>query len=249
ALGLASAESAADHWRRVTLHLATPHLHTPDGQERGTSYRTVFPLGGGAVLGITENDRGVDDGREFEALLHDPDGRFEAPAPYTLRTATSPGDRTRGADWLTAFLREAENRAEVPLPEEAAEEFSRLTGVPGALARLVLAGMPNVDDWGNNFLPTELRTSLGLKVAEAAQARDELRGLSVEVRRAVVAALLPEDPARLWTEGPDAASAAAVWNAYVGRRTRVPDWLIAEADRGVVTGWSVQRALSALLGP
>ncbi len=249
ALGLASTENSTDHWRRVVLHLATPHLHTPDGLERPTSYGTVLPLGGGAALGITGNDWSVDDGREFEALLHAPDGRFGAPAPYTLRTATPIGDRTRGADWLTAFLREAESRGEAPFLPEAAEEFSRLTGVPGALARLVLAGMPNVDDWGNSFLPTELRTSLGLKVAEAAQARDELRALSVEVRRAVVAALLPEDPERLWTEGPDTASAAAAWNAYVGRRTRVPDRLIAEATRGVVTGWSVHRALPALLDP
>ncbi|MFF6837081.1 DNA-binding protein [Streptomyces sp. NPDC012438] len=249
ALGLASTEGSTGHWRQVTLHLTTPHLHTPDGQERDTSRRTVLPFGGGAALGITENDRGVDDGREFEALLHAPDGRFEAPAPYTLLTATPVGDRTRGADWLTAFLREAENRAAAPFLPEAAEEFSRLTGVPGALARLVLAGMPKVDDWGNGFLPTELRTFLGLKVAEAAQARDELRSLSVEVRRAVVAALLPEDPALLWTEGPDVASAATAWNAYVGRRTRVPDRLIAEATRGVLTDWSVHRALPALLDP
>ncbi|MFJ7126083.1 DNA-binding protein [Streptomyces sp. NPDC098101] len=249
ALGLGSAAASDAHWRRVRLHLATPHLYTPDGQERGTSYCTVFPIGGGAVLGITENDRAVDDGREFEALFHDPSGRFEAPAPYTLRGAEPVGDRTRGADWLTAFLKEAEGRAQAPFPPEAAEEFSRLTGVPGALARLVLAGMPNVDDWGNNFLPTELRTALGLKVAEAAQARDELRALPVGVRRAVVAALLPDDPARLWTEGPDVASAAEVWNARVGWRTQVPDWLIGEATRAVRTGWSVHRALPALLGP
>ncbi|MGA5874207.1 DNA-binding protein [Streptomyces cinereoruber] len=249
ALGLASTEDSTDHWRRVILHLATPHLHTPDGLERPGSYGTVLPLGGGAALGITGNDWSVDDGREYEALLHAPDGRFEAPAPYTLRTATPIGDRTRGADWLAAFLREAENRGAAPFLPEAAEEFSRLTGVPGALARLVLAGMPNVDDWGNGFLPTELRTFLGLKVGEAVQARDELRPLSVEVRRAVVAALLPEAPERLWTEGPDVASAAAAWNAYVGRRTRVPDWLIAEATRGVRTGWPVHRALPALLDP
>ncbi|KOX37475.1 DNA-binding protein [Streptomyces sp. NRRL F-6491] len=249
ALGLASTAGSAGHWRRVLLHLATPHLYAPDGQERGTSYCTVFPLGGGAVLGITENDRAVDDGRQFEALLHDPSGRFEVPAPYTLRDAAPVGDRTRGADWLTAFLREAENRTAAPFLPEAAEEFGRLTGVPGALARLVLAGMPNVDDWGNGFLPAELRTSLGLKVADAARARDELRALPVAVRRAVVAALLPEDPARLWTEGPDVASAAEVWNARLGRRTQVPDWLIGEATRAVRTGWPVHRALPALLGP
>ncbi|MFF4173328.1 DNA-binding protein [Streptomyces sp. NPDC001744] len=249
ALGLASAAGSAAHWRRVTLHLAAPHLLTPDGQERSVSHATVLPLGGGAVLGITENDSGVPDGREFEALFHDPDGRFEAPGPYTLRGAAPVGDRGRAPGWLTAFLREAEGRTAAPFFPEAAEEFSRLTGASGALARLVLAGMPNVDRWESAFLPTELRTTLGLKATEANHARGELRALPVEVRRAVVAALLPDDPARLWSEGPDVASAAAVWNARVGRRARVPDALLGEAVRAVRGGWPVHRALPALLDP
>ncbi|MEU4280581.1 DNA-binding protein [Streptomyces tanashiensis] len=249
ALGLASTAASAGHWRRVLVHLATPHLHTPDGQERNASHRSVLPLGGGAALGITEHHTSVDDGREFGALLHDPSGRFEVPGPYTVRGDGPVGDRVRAADWLTLFLREARSRAEAPFRPEAADEFSRLTGASGALARIVLAGMPDVDSWESNFLPTELRKALGLKVAEAGHARDELRALTVEVRRAVLAALLPDDPARLWAEGPDVASAAAVWNAKVGQRRRVPDWLAAEAARGARGGWPVHRALPALLDP
>ncbi|WP_426368447.1 DNA-binding protein [Streptomyces sp. E-08] len=248
-LGLASTAASAGHWRRVLVHLTSPHLHTPDGQERNASHRSVLPLGGGAALGITEHHASVADGREFGALLHDPSGRFEVPGPYTLRGAAPVGDRVRGADWLTLFLREARSRAEAPFLPEAADEFSRLTGASGALARIVLAGMPDVDSWENNFLPTELRKTLGLKVAEAGHARDELRAVGVEVRRAVLAALLPDDPARLWTEGPDVAAAAAVWNEKVGRRRQVPDWLAAEAARGARSGWPVHRALSAMLDP
>ncbi|MFF7176965.1 DNA-binding protein [Streptomyces sp. NPDC008121] len=248
-LGLASAAGSAGHWRRVLVHLGTPYLHTPDGLERGHAHRSVLPLGGGAALGITEHHAGVDDGREFGALLYDPTGRFEVPAPYTVRDVTAVGDRTRGPGWLTAFLREAKAHAEAPFLPEAAEEFGRLTGTSKALARLVLAGMPGVDSWENNFLPAELRKTLGLKVAEAREARDQLRTLTVEVRRAVVAALVPEDPARLWSDGPDAAAAAAVWNARVGRRTPVPDWLAAEAARAARGGWPAHQALSALLDP
>ncbi|MEF9886809.1 DNA-binding protein [Streptomyces sp. P9-A4] len=249
ALGLASTAGSAAHWRRVTVHLGSSHLHNPDGREHGMWHRCVLPLGGGSVLGVTERNQSVPDGREFGALLYDPAGRFEVPGPYSLRAAAPVGDRARDAEWLTAFLREASSRAAVPFLPEAAEEFGRLTGASGALARLVLVGMPDVDSWEDNFLPADLRKTLGLKVAEARQARDELRTLSVEVRRAVVAALLPEDPARLWSVGPDVAAAAAVWNARVGRRAQVPDWLAAEASRGARVGWPVHRALPALIDP
>ncbi|MFI8825667.1 DNA-binding protein [Streptomyces sp. NPDC053431] len=249
ALGLASTAASAGHWRQVVVHLTEPHLHTPDGQARNASHRSVLPLGGGAALGFTEHNASVPDGREFGALFHDPSGRFEVPGPYTLRGESPVGDRTRGADWLSAFLKEARSRAEAPFLAEAADEFSRLTGVSGALARIVLVGMPDVDSWQNNFLPAELRKTLGLKVTEAGHARDELRALTVEVRRAVLAALLPADPARLWSEGPDVASAAAVWNEKVGRRRQVPDWLAAEAARAARSGWPVHRALPALLDP
>ncbi|MFE0649380.1 DNA-binding protein [Streptomyces sp. NPDC059534] len=249
ALGLASTAGSAGHWRRVLVHLDTPHLQTPDGLRHSSSHRCVLPLGGGAALAITEHHNDVDGGREFGALFHDPTGRFDVPGPYTARGDAPVGDRTRATDWLTAFLREATARTEVPFRPEHAEEFSRLTGASAALARLVLAGIPDVDSWENNFLPADLRKTLGLKVAEAAHARDELRALPVEVRRAVVAALLPHDPARLWDEGPDVAAAAQVWNARVGRRTQVPDWLTAEAARAARSGWPVHRALPALLDP
>ncbi|MBD0710860.1 DNA-binding protein [Streptomyces sp. CBMA291] len=258
-LGLASTAASAAHWRRVLLHLGPAHLHAPDGSEYASWHRAVLPLGGGAVLGITEHHENVSDGQLFGALLYDPEGRFAVPGPYTARgservggpahDSERVGDPARGAEWLAGFLREARERGEVPFRPEAAEEFGRLTGAPGPVARLVIAGVPGVDSWENNYLPGELRKTLGLKVAEAAQGRDELRALSEEVRRAVVAALLPSDPALLWTEGPDVASAAAVWNQLVGRRAQVPDWLSAEAARGARSEWPALRALPSLLDP
>ncbi|KPI06777.1 hypothetical protein OV450_3649 [Actinobacteria bacterium OV450] len=249
ALGLASAGACADRWRRVLVHLDQRHLSTPDGVSRNTSHRSLLPLGGGAVLGLTEHSTSVADGHEFGALLHDPSGRFEVPGPYTVRGEAPVGDRERGAGWLTAFLTEAADRGPAPLRPEAADEFARLTGVSGTLARLVLAGLPNIDSWEANFLPAELRTALGVKAADAKHARTELKGLDVEVRRAVVAALLPADPARLWSDGPDVAAAAEEWNRRVGRRTPVPEWLLAEPTRAARTGWSTHRALAAILDP
>ncbi|MEW2137935.1 DNA-binding protein [Streptomyces sp. NPDC005409] len=249
ALGLASAEGSADRWRRVFVRLDQRHLRTPDGSARDLHRRAVLPLGGGAVLATTEHSEPVPDGHEFGALLHDPTGRFTVPGPYTVRGASPVGDPQRGHDWLSRFLTEAADRGPAPFFPEAADEFARLTGVPAALARLVVAGLPGIETPWSNFLTPELRTLLGVKVAAADQARDELARLDTAVRRAVVAALLPADPALLWTEGPDAAAAADVWNRRVGRRTPVPEWLLTEASRVMRTGWAVPRALSALLDP
>ncbi|MFD9406376.1 DNA-binding protein [Streptomyces sp. NPDC059989] len=248
-LGLDSAQGSAAHWRRVLLHLDRAHLVTPDGRERRLPHPSVFPLGGGAVLALTEHSRTLTDGHEFGALLHDPAGRFAVPAPYTVHGDAPLGDPERPAGWLAAFLGAAAEHGPAPFRPEAAEEFARLTGVPDALARLVVAGFPHIDAWERNFLPKDLRTALGLKAADAATARDELKNLDASVRRAVLAALLPADPARLWTEGPDAAAAAEVWNRKVGRRTPVPDWLATEAARAVRGHWPAHRALAALLDP
>ncbi|MFJ1865161.1 DNA-binding protein [Streptomyces sp. NPDC088097] len=250
ALGLGSTQASAGRWRRVHVRIEEAHLIGADGKERGRgdSHRCVLPLGGGALLALTDTVEGKPLGREFGALLHDPEGRFEVPAPYTSEgPAPAPGDRERGAGWLATFLEEAASRGPAPWIAPAAEEFGRLTGVSAAVAALVVAGLPCLDSWERNFLPAELRATLGITATAAAHARDDLRTLDMAVRRELVAALLPAEPARLWTEGPDAAAAATVWNRRVGRRTPVPEWLLAEASKEVRSAWTAQRALPALL--
>ncbi|UQW99721.1 DNA-binding protein [Streptomyces sp. RerS4] len=255
ALGLASTEAASGRWRRLRLRVEEDVLRGVDGRERGHGgrHRTALPLGGGAVLGVTDFFEGPPGGRDFNALLHDPSGRFEVPAPYTGRVlpgrAGVPGDPERGAGWLGAFLKEAGERGTAPWFPGAAEEFTRLTGVSAAVARLVLAGLPHLYTYDRGFPAAELREALGLKATAAGHARDELRELPVEVCRELVAALLPAEPARLWTDGPDVAAAALVWNERVGRRTPVPEVLLADAAKEVRVPWPPHRALPALLGP
>ncbi|MGV9779016.1 DNA-binding protein [Streptosporangium sp. NPDC003464] len=246
-LGLPTAADPS-RWRQMTLHLDGHHLPTVDGDFRHGTWLGALPLGDGALIAFVSRSSPDDSGCVWTALFHDPAGRFEVPRPYTVWSSSPVGDARR-AGWLEAFLTELAERGQAPWRPEAAEEFARLTGVSSTTARLIVAGLPYVDTYERSFLSKEARATLGVKITDAVIARDELRKVSVAARRAVVAALLPEDPARLWTDGPDVAGAAEVWNSAVGRQAAIPEWLLGEAARAVRTGWDAGRALRALADP
>ncbi|MDX2606265.1 DNA-binding protein [Streptomyces caniscabiei] len=243
ALGLSSATGP---WRWVSLQVEARHLRTPDGEWREGSWSGVLPLDGGAFLAVIKcTSRDEKGGCDFEALFHDPSGRFEAPAPYTVESTHTVGE-DREAGWLTAFLAELDARGPAPWIPAAAEEFARLTGVTPTMARLIVAGLPQVDSDERSFLTPEARAVLRVKATYAALAKDELRKTDSSVLRAVAAALLPRDPARLWTDGPDTAAAAEVWNSKVGKRRILPEALLGEAQRVLrAEHWT----LAALLDP
>ncbi|MFF0201480.1 DNA-binding protein [Streptomyces sp. NPDC005017] len=248
ALGLTGAPGS-EHWRKVAMRLPAGPLRTPSGEWREGTWNGVLPLGGGAFVAFTGRRSLDDDGGVFTGLFHDPAGRFVTPDPYTLVESAPLGESVEAGRAVT-LLAELAARGPAPWFPEAAEEFARLTGVTETMARLIVAGLPRVDEYERTFLTTEARTLIGVKVAPAAVAKDELRGVDGGIRAAVVAALLPADPARLWTEGPDVAAAAEVWNARVGRRPAVPEELLSDALRAVKhAGWDVRKALPALLHP
>ncbi|GAB7102471.1 DNA-binding protein [Streptomyces phaeofaciens JCM 4814] len=246
-LGLAG--SGAARWRKVVLHLTAGPLRTPAGEWREGMWNGLLPLGGGAFVAFVGRRSQGDDGCVFTGFFHDPSERFETPEPYTLReSARLAGDAEAGR--LGAFLAELAARGPAPWFPAAAEEFARLTGVTETMARLIVAGLPNVEEYERTFLTTEARAAIGVKVAPAAVAKDELRGLDDDIRAAVVAALLPADPALLWTDGPDVPAAAEVWNSRIGKRTAVPEELLSDALRAVKHAqWEVRQALPALLHP
>ncbi|MDT0568220.1 DNA-binding protein [Streptomyces sp. DSM 3412] len=248
ALGL-GVGAHAERWRGVIVSLKADQLRTASGEWRAGSWNGLLPLGEDAFLAIVGRLSLDDDGAVFTGFFHDPTGRFETPEPYTLRESC-PVSGAGEAARLGALLAELAARGPAPWFPEAAEEFARRTGVTDTMARLIVAGLPQVDLYQRAFLSTEARNALGVKLAPAAVAKDELRGVDGDIRAAVVAALLPADPARLWTEGPDVAAAAEVWNRRVGRRTTVPEELFADATRAVKhSPWELRAALPALLHP
>ncbi|MGX9883276.1 DNA-binding protein [Streptomyces sp. NPDC002276] len=247
-LGLGES-GVAGRWRTVTLHLDAHRLRLASGGWREGSWNGLLPLADGAFIAVTGHGSPDDDGCDFTGLFHDPAGRFAAPEPYKV-LACDPigGDEHPGR--LGAFLAVLAERGPAPWFPDAPEEFARLTGVTETMARLVVAGLPGVDAYERAFLTTEARNVIGVKVAPAAVAKEELGALDSAVRAAVVAALLPADPVRLWTEGPDVAAAAAVWNDRLGRRPAIPEDLLSDAIRAVKHApWPVREALPALLEP
>ncbi|MEI5520117.1 DNA-binding protein [Streptomyces brasiliscabiei] len=237
-------------WRKVSLRLAPGQLRAPSGEWRDGTWHGLLPLGGGAFVALVKRTY-VDDkaGCTFTGFFHDPAQLFETPEPYTLVESSTPGGEGETAP-LDGFLAEPAGRGPAPWFPEAAEEFARLTGVTETAARLIVAGLPQVDTYERSFLTTEARNAIGVKLAPAAVAKDELRGVDGEIRAAVVGALLPADPARLWTEGPDVAAAAEVWNSRVGKRRAIPEELLADASRAVKhSAWDLRSALPALLYP
>lgn len=243
-LDLSTAAEPA-RWRQATLHLLHDDLNGPDGPRRQYG-PGILPLPGKAFIAVLSS-RYMTTGYSFDALYHDPAGVFAVPEPYTVKSSAPVGD-DRPVGWLAGFLTEWAARGPLPWRPEAAEQFAELTGVTPTAAKLVLAGLPHADS--GDTVPAELRKALGVKqIGEVKLAFGMLREASPKLRRAVVSALLPDDPARLWSDGPDVAAAAAVWNAALGRRVMVPEQLLAEAVRAVRTGWVPAKALPALLDP
>ncbi|WP_433385574.1 hypothetical protein [Micromonospora sp. KLBMP9576] len=243
-LGLSALTEPA-RWRRLTLDLLDGDLVNPDGTRRYPR-PGILPLPDGAFIAVF-NSISTPTGYSFEALHHDPAGVFAVPEPYTVRSSAPVGDE-RPAGWLAAFLTERAERGPLPWRPEAADQFAELTGLTPTAAKLVLAGLLSGDSMKAG--PAEVRKALGIrKVSEVKLAYEMLYEASPAVRLAAVSALLPDDPARLWTDGPDVAAAAAVWTAAVGRRVAVPEELLAEAVRAVRTGWGPTKALPALLDP
>ncbi|MFB6549092.1 DNA-binding protein [Streptomyces sp. NPDC056405] len=243
------------HWRRVRLCLDPSLFDGPDAVQ-GYTKETVLDLGAGAFLVFPDDwyrfvhEYGPHEirGRHYGAAYHDPSGRFETPAPYTpVSDEPFVPEPTRAPGWVAAFRAELAERGPAPWRPEAAEEFARLTGLTPTTARLVLAGMPQIDD-KREAVPSATLKTIGVRSADARVAKDELRSLDIGALRAVVAALLPTEPSRLWTDGPDVVAAAEVWNERLGRRAPVPEDVFHDAVRTVEPkGWAPAEALRGFL--
>ncbi|OIK06666.1 hypothetical protein [Streptomyces monashensis] len=187
-----------------------------DGQVLRRAGRTVVILG----------SHGIDRQRDrirWLALDHDPAGAFGAVAHFALdeETRYTP---TVSAEDLAAVVGLIRAKGAAPWQPGAPEALIAATG--GGLgplqATVLLAGVPQ------EAPPAESRAAVGLKPKQREFGAALLQGLGMEPRSALMGALLPADPAALWTAGPDLDAAGRLWTERFGSLVRLPEDLFAE---------------------
>jgi hypothetical protein len=168
--------------------------------------------------------------KRFRALQYAPGGQFGPVEGFTIIDDRRPGSRADPGR-IATLLNLAARHGPVPWRPERVDRLVALTGMSRGEAAMLLAGLPQIMSWLANFLPAATRQVLGLSAAEARAARDALRDLPTERRVALLDALMPDDPALLWTAGPDLDRLAAAWAGFFGRRRAVAEEVLLEVSR------------------
>ncbi|WP_282699983.1 hypothetical protein [Streptomyces sp. CC219B] len=151
------------------------------------------------------------------ALDHDPSGVFGAIAHFTLEKETRCGSAF-AADGLAAVARLIRDKGVAPWRAEAIDALVTATrgGLGPLQATVLLAAGPGDRDAG-------ALAPVGLKPRQVEFANGQLGSLDADDRVELIGALLPEDPADLWTTGPDVTAVGRVWAERLGSLVRVPE--------------------------
>ncbi len=105
-----------------------------------------------------------------------------APPGYKVKNIHKIKEKVNRAE-IEAFLAAVQSCIEPPLPsKEELEEVARNLSASPAEIGLIWIGGLNVESYQNNFLPTALRTALGLKITDANAGRQAIRNLNDSVR-------------------------------------------------------------------
>ncbi|MEU1621279.1 hypothetical protein ABZ479_28765 [Streptomyces sp. NPDC005722] len=175
------------------------------------------------------------------ALDHDPTGAFGAVAHFTLEHET---DRAPAfpAERLAAVTRLIRDKGPAPWHRCAPDALAAATrgGLGPVQATLLLAGRPEEPG-------AEALTLMELKTRQKAFGEGLLSSVPRHDCAALMGALLPDDPADLWTHGPDADAAGRVWRERLGDVVRLPEDIA--ADLAGVTAASAEAVLNPALTP
>ncbi|WP_046585079.1 hypothetical protein [Streptomyces mangrovisoli] len=185
------------------------------GQVLRRNGRTVVVLGCESI----DTERGL---VNWRALDHDPTGAFGAVDRFTLKRETryTPAFPEGGLAAATRLIRD---KGAAPARPEAPDALAAETGggLGPAQSALLLAGRPQQPGH-------EESAALGLKPGQRDLAGRLLGALGQDHRVALVEALLPRDPADLWTVGPDIRAAGQVWAERLGGLVRLPEDVAAD---------------------
>ena len=160
-------------------------------------------------------------------------GNFGLDKDLTLVDEERPGRGWGDEKSIEVVLGSLTRRGPVGWDPAAVEVLQERTGLSRAAASILLATLPSIDLYEHNFLSSETRRILDIKVGEAKAARDQLKSLSVSQRLTLLDAAMPADPLDLWEGGLVRAAEriANTWLALKGRRVAIDDDLLAAAAR------------------
>ncbi|MFC7217836.1 hypothetical protein ACFQLX_06585 [Streptomyces polyrhachis] len=216
-------------------------LREPDRRKKRAGQ--VLRCGGRTVMilaGLRFDTR--QDEIDWLAVDLDPSRAFGPVAHFTTVEARPagafPAARLRA---LTGLVRE---RGPAPWRPEAVEELAQAPGAGRAQAMLLLAGCPGTE----RFAATTLVALTGLKSTSLAHGNDRLTALDGASRLAVLGALLPQDPAALWEDGPDTRSAVREWTDRFGALVRLPEDLDV-SFHGIASAEAVEAVLNPARTP
>nr|WP_109030325.1 hypothetical protein [Streptomyces rubrogriseus] len=187
------------------------------GQVLRREGRTVVVLG-------CQNVDTARDRVNWLALEHDPAGVFGAVAHFTLEKETRHAPALP-AGALPAVARLTRDKGAPPWQPEAPADLAAATGhgLGPLQATVLLAAQPE-------RLEAGALATTGLKPRQLDAGNRMLNSLLADDRAALIGSLLPDDPAELWTAGPDTQAVGRVWSERLGSLVRLPEELAVTLD-------------------
>ncbi|MFJ5925569.1 hypothetical protein ACIQF6_23470 [Kitasatospora sp. NPDC092948] len=182
------------------------------------------------------------DALHWDAIEHDPSGEFGPVADFTITDERRVRDELT-ADWTARFTSLLAQHGPAAWKPEQAEQFDAATGIGRTRSTLLLAMPPGLFYWSSDFPTAEHLARFELKATQVKAAKEWLNTVDRPDLDAVLAALLPADPALLWSDGRASDAAAARWIERRGRLRTLP-----EEDQAAVSGTSIS-ALEQVLNP
>lgn len=205
---------------------------------------SVLRVGTRRLLVLRSNHGGRETTPELTVLEYAAGGDLGPVPGYVLDGERHYTDGDSDPAWIAAFAEQITGDGPAPWRPELVDAVSDAAGISRAEAFVLLLGFADerVEDVAGtegNAADGDARDVRPLEPALPATwlkvARSTWSSAGRERRAELVAALLPQEPQRLWRDGPDVAKLAAVVGAR-GTRRPVPDELIVEVDRARVAG-------------
>jgi len=173
---------------------------------------------------LTKNYQG------YQVLEYSPDGKFESIPGLAEKSGTE--IVVPPAVWSSEAFRTFVNLAKSkPISYPPVELLKSLaTEVKASVAEVALVwfGLPNINTYSSNFMPTHLREACKLKTKECSTARDALKAMPASLLQPCVHSVVAGDPADLWEQPPVkiAARIRAAWKSeQIDRLELNADWM------------------------